>query len=301
MKFDLQTLIDLSTPQYLLVSIISPITAYMVMARQLPTIEIIPIIISLSLAVIWFNIMNMIFDAELDKLSKPNRPIPAGKVTRKEAAFIATISMALSLIICIFTNLLFFALLIVFFLVGHFYNSPRINFKKHLLASSTTGIILYGAIPFLMAYSIYNQELPIIFLVFFSILSFIIANSKDFEDYEEEKKLKISSFPIKFGIEKTAKLLILSLIVLLAILTTMSAFGIIESRYLIAGFLSILISLMLSTPFWNEAKKIRYKQIIISELKRDELKTIITQSDAVTIFMISGVIIQIIYGFASII
>jgi 4-hydroxybenzoate polyprenyltransferase len=301
MTLNLKNIVDLTTPQYLLISILSPIAAYMITNATAPDYTIIPIIISLSLAVLWFNTNNMIFDFELDKLSKPLRPLPMKKVSISEANYLSTFFILCSGIIAILTNTYFFALIVLFFIIGYIYNSNLIHTKKFFWGSSFTGAILYGLIPFLSIIIISDAEIPLVFLIFFTFLFLVISNSKDFEDFEDEKKFRIKSLQSIFGIETSKKIIIYSIALAIIIMLFASLGGIIDIKFLPATFISGLVFVLSARLFSKEVDKIKYKQTIMKTFIKPELKDIVTQSNAVTDIVLCVLTIEIIYGLIAII
>jgi 4-hydroxybenzoate polyprenyltransferase len=296
MHAKLQTLIELATPQYLIITLISPIAAYLITVGTFPTIAIAPILILLSLAAIWFNTSNMVFDAELDKMSKPLRPIPSGKISVNEVNVFSNTILLIFLISSLIFSVTFFILAVLFVIIGFLYSHPSVNLKKYFWGSSVTGTILYGLIPFLSIHSIVFADVNIPFLIFFSILILIISNSKDFEDFTAEIDFGINSIQTKFGLFNSAKAIIILLIISVASMAILAIYNIIPEKFIAASAISIIIVTLVSKPFWQEIKSLHFKDVIANKMNKPELKTIITQSQAVTIMVSATILIEIIYG-----
>jgi len=210
MGLNIRSFVHLTTPQYLIIGIIPPISAYLLINRFFPGFEIIPIIISIIFAILGFNIFNQLTDIEIDKVDKPLRPLISKEVSINEARFLSITFYAASLFLALYINLTFFILMIIFALLTLLYCNKLTYFKKYSWGSSFVGIGIYGIIPFLAAASISTKSFNPIFLIFFSLLFMIISNTKDFEDMPGEKKFGINSLPLILGPEKASELIVLS-------------------------------------------------------------------------------------------
>jgi len=302
MVLNLKNFIELTIPHYLIIVLISPLAAFLVINQQFPNnINILMIIGSLSLAVLGFNTLNMVFDLNIDKIDKPKRPLPNGQVTLEEAKYLAIVLLALSLVSTFLVNNFFTLLIIGFIIVAYFYSAPQLYIKKYWWGSTFTGMVLYGIIPFLSAASISSNEIPIIFLIFFVALFSIISNIKDFEDTVGEEKNKIKSLPLILGTKNTTILILATPILLTISMGGLATLNIIPQKFLYAAIISTLFLISSTNIIWKEIRKITYQNIIFKELKSDRTKEIITQSNAVTLTVIITLMVQITFALVSII
>ena len=301
MVLNFKTLIELTIPHFLSIVFLAPVSTFLIIYKTPPGFEIIPIILSLSFAVLAFNSMNMIYDFELDKIEKPLRPLPRGDVTKNEAWSAVFLFYACSILISIFVNKTFFVLILAFILTAYLYSHPKINLKKYFWTSSIVGTVLYGIIPFLSAWSLKKGDIPIYFLFLFASFFFIISNTKDFEDLEGEKKVGINSMPLKFGWKTTKNFIITGVGILIVITALLSSINYLPYKYLYASAVSFVLFLVMIHLFATSLRKLQCKQIIFRELKNSKMKDIISQSDAVSINVSMILVIELIYGFFSII
>ncbi|PIN98455.1 MAG: hypothetical protein COT90_04260 [Candidatus Diapherotrites archaeon CG10_big_fil_rev_8_21_14_0_10_31_34] len=300
MTINTKNLIDLTTPQYLLIAIVSPLSIYLVINAKFPSLEIVPIMVSMMLAILGFNTFNQISDIELDKIDKPLRPLISKKVTIKEATLLTVVFFSASLLIGAFINLIFFTLMLSFFLIAFAYCYKPIYLKRYFWASSVVGAIVYGIIPFVSIATISSKPFNIIFLLFFTSLAAIISNTKDFEDTLGEKKFGIKSIPLIFGSYKAAIFILIFECGLILGIGYLALQRYIEYKFIYASLISLLTFALTCDPFLKEIRKIKHKNIAFSETNNIKIKQIITQSDASTISMIFGLFIQIIFGLTSI-
>ncbi len=280
-KVALKDLVELTVPQNLLISIISPIVIYVILNLKFPGFEIVPILISLSFAVLGFNSFNMIYDIESDKIDKPNRPLPSGRVSKKQVYKITKLCFFISFLVALFTNISYVIVLLVFIIISYLYSAPLIRIKKYLWATSFTGAFQYAIIPFLSAMSLSPSNFSWIFFIYFINTFLFISNVKDIEDIEGEKKNKINSIPIKYGIKKTYLIVIGGPIILNLFMFIFSITNLISKKFTISTIISIIIYVLIWQQITNKN--------IISE-------RITTQSKRVTLITIGTVLSQISYA-----
>ena len=203
MTINWRNLKDLVLPQYLIIIFFTLVSSYMIIFQTLPTMELLLPFLSLSFAMFALNITNNIVDIDLDKINKPLRPLPSKRVTEREATWLARLFIFLSLLLAYPINDISFFALIVFNFLSVFYSIEPIRLKRYILADNVIGSIIYGAIPFIIVWSLSSYSIPIIFLLFFTGMIFAIASIKDFEDMKGEKEHNINTLPLKIGINKT--------------------------------------------------------------------------------------------------
>lgn len=299
MSLNLKALAHLTTPQYLLISLISPFATYLIINTKFPGLEITPIVVSLSLAVLGFNAYNQISDIEIDKIDKPLRPLVSKEISLKQAFTLTIFFYLSSLILALLTNILFFTLMLLFTFTTYAYCNKRTYLKKKFWSSSFVGLVIYGAIPYLSAYSISENELKPVFLIFFSLLFFVISNTKDFEDMPGEKKFGIKSLPLVIGSDLAGTLIVVSEAIVLLSMTTLAYFGVIHQNFLYAGSLSLIMLVVIAHLFLKEIKKIKYINIAFGATNNKDIRRFITQSDAPTLSIVFVLIVELIYAFTS--
>ena len=293
---------EMIVPQFALIALFSPLSAYLVINNSFPKLDFISVILSFMFAIFGFNIMNMIYDSKLDSIDKPLRSIPAHKTTTVEALLLSAGFYFLSFIIGVsvsFNTLLFLVIFLIFTLL---YTSPIAYAKKYWWASSFFGVVLYGIVPFFLALSVSpNKTIPYEFLFFFAGLFFFVSNVKDFEDIIAEKQSGINSLPILIW-EELATLIILAGEFILIILMGLLAYtGFIKFNYAYAAIISIIFYFIFNGWLLKDLKKVGYKNIVFNELHNKDVLNIITQSDAVTFGVMLVLLIQITFGITSII
>ena len=300
MTLGFREIIELSAPQYLLLSLLSPTAAYMIVAQQIPTLPFLSVVVALSFLVLGFNAANMIFDADLDAYNKPKRPIPSGKTKKSEAAVLATLFYIAGLIVGLTVNFQFMLLLIAFIIVSVIYSMPPLRLRNYWWGSSIAGAVLYGIVPFLSAEVFAGKILSQpIFLAFFTALIIIISNTKDLEDTIGEKKMGVSSLPVLLGEQTTAYIVIGTNFLLIVLMAVLAGNGSIPKKYLSAALVSLAIFALASLAFLKDVREIRAKNYITEKIKQKNEFNDALQSEAVTISVFYAIAVQLIFGAAS--
>ncbi len=146
------------------------------------------------------NIINDIYDFNIDRINKPNRPLPSGKIIIKEAVVAYLIITVVAFLFSSLVNnaatvIVFLTTIILFF---YSYKLKGIPLIGNLAVAFCTGLaFIYGGI------AVGNWKLGIIPAVFAFLINLIRELLKDIQDLEGDLKNNIITFPGKYGIEKT--------------------------------------------------------------------------------------------------
>lgn len=186
--------------------------------------------------------LNDYFDYKIDKLNKPNRPIPSGQITRRRALVFAIALFFIGLGLSFFLNILAMSIAIInsCLLIIYARHSKRMVFAANILiALMTSSVFIFsGAI-----LKIINLNI----VVLASTAFFVMAAReilKDIEDIQGDSQSGASTLPIKLGIKRARAIstfLIIPSILLIFlpyILDTMNIF------YLALIFLATLVLIL---------------------------------------------------------
>jgi len=181
------------------------------------------------------NIINDIFDLEIDKINRPERPLPSGKISNKEALVLYFIFLLLSFIFSWFINLPAFLIVVVSTFILYLYSKyiKRIPLVGNIIVAFLTGLVfVFGGV------AVGNPSAAIIPAIFAFSINLIREIVKDMEDVEGDRKADVITFPIKNGFQKS-KIIIL-IITISLILYTIYPF--ITQIYKIEYFVIIMIT-----------------------------------------------------------
>jgi geranylgeranylglycerol-phosphate geranylgeranyltransferase len=150
------------------------------------------------------NVINDFFDAEIDAINRPDRPIPSGAVSRGAAQGFAVTLFLAGILVSFFTNFLcisitiFNALLLIAY-AAKLKTTPLIG--NIVVAYLSASIFLFGGA--LNGLDGLIRIIPIAAITFFAMLSRELL--KDAEDVEGDRAGGADTVPIRIGIKKTTE------------------------------------------------------------------------------------------------
>jgi geranylgeranylglycerol-phosphate geranylgeranyltransferase len=161
------------------------------------------------------NVINDFFDAKIDAINRPDRPIPSGVVSRRAARGFAVMLFLAGLLVSFFTNSLcigiaiFNALLLIAY-AAKLKSTPLIG--NIVVAYLSASIFLFGGA--LNGWDGLTRIIPIAAITFFAMLSRELL--KDAEDIEGDRAGGADTVPIRIGIKKTSELALLTTVLAVA-------------------------------------------------------------------------------------
>ena len=184
------------------------------------------------------NIINDFFDIEIDKINRPNRVLPSGKISLR-FALNSYVSITYFAIILVFYNLNFNAFLIVLITSAmmflYSYQLKKVVFVGNVVVAFFTGLaFLFGSV---VVGNIYCGIIPAVFAFLIILMRELV---KDIEDIKGDKAANIKTYPIKYGVGATVKLISITGIVLIISTTVPFLLKIYNLYYFI--FVSIFVN-----------------------------------------------------------
>ena len=212
------------------------------------------------------NVINDIFDIEIDKINKPFRPLPSGKIKLEEAKKFSAILLILGLALSIFVNIYALIIAVVNAVILYLYAKKYKRYKpvgNFIIGYLTGSVFLFGGVAG-------KNVMPVVILFLCSLLSIWGREIvKDFEDIEGDKKEGVVSLPITYG--KKALYFAIFLVILAIILSPLpyilKIFGI---YYLILIIICDILfiyamALLLKNPNRDTASKVsKFLKIIMN-------------------------------------
>jgi len=152
------------------------------------------------------QMLNDYFDRDLDEINEPNRPIPGGAMSLKNATILISIWSVLSVI----TGYLIHPLIGLYVVIGiinaHLYSANPINLKKRLWAGNIIVAISYLIIPWVAGEIAYHPTFTLSSLLpsliaagFFTLSSTGTMTINDFKSIEGDRQNGIRTLPVVFG------------------------------------------------------------------------------------------------------
>jgi geranylgeranylglycerol-phosphate geranylgeranyltransferase len=164
------------------------------------------------------DVINDIYDREIDKICKPKAPIPSGRMSVKTARIymVALFSISLGIAFSL-GKIIFLSFVLGIILGGIGYSHPRFRFKD--IPVVATAITAFGfTLEAFGAWSVYARisREALEFSAYIFLLTFSLVLLKDFRDVKGD----INSLPIMLGVRNAARVcgivLLTPLIILLA-------------------------------------------------------------------------------------
>ena len=200
---------------------------------------------SLQLSVIWGafslafacaagNVINDIYDIEIDKINKPDRVLPSGSLSVSTAKIIYLIGLLISIALSLLNGIVS---LIFVFVVNTTLFLYSADLKKRILLSNITVALLTASALFyggLIAGNIGGSIIPAAFAFLINLIREIV---KDMEDAKGDSEKGVLTLPNRFGFAATKK--IIYIITFILILATFYPF--LFKVYKIEYFVTIMV------------------------------------------------------------
>lgn len=279
MTLAVKNVLDLIVPEYA-VTFVTMLAVFLLIEKDFSKILLLAVpFFAYLFALFGFNALNQVFDAKMDKISKPLRPIPSKRVSEKEAKLVSTIFFAICFLLGAFSMPLFVTILF-FVLATIIYTHPKLFFRKFFWATPVFGSIFYAIIPFLCVTLFFQKEVNLLFLIIFAGLVAAISITKDIEDVVAEKEFGINSIPKIIGAKKTALASVACLLLVLCLALGLVLLQLLNFVFLLPIFFSFICVLLVS----------------LKVLRKTFSEKVVTQSKLVGIFMVLVVFIQLLFG-----
>jgi geranylgeranylglycerol-phosphate geranylgeranyltransferase len=174
------------------------------------------------------NVINDLYDIEIDRINNPHRPLPAGQVGKRAVTFLAIlfviISTLISLSLGVMIFLLVFCVIVMLFLyASYFKKTTWSNFIIALISGAS--FILGGLVT-----KNYACIFPFLFSFFIHVPREIM---KDIQDMQGDKTAGVASLPIVVGVTQSTNLSALLLSILCIILPLPFLLSVLRPIYMI--------------------------------------------------------------------
>jgi geranylgeranylglycerol-phosphate geranylgeranyltransferase len=161
------------------------------------------------------NAINDYFDREIDRINKPNRPLPAGTATPKGAVLLWAVTSGIGLVLSVFTG--YGTLIIALFWVVSLYFYSKVLKRTVLAGNLLVGIMtalafVYGGLAVGHAE---RSFFPALFALLINVARELV---KDVEDVEGDAKENAGTLPVKYGVKPA--LVLASLTIFLLVVAT---------------------------------------------------------------------------------
>ena len=150
------------------------------------------------------------FDRHVDAINEPQRPIPSGRMPGRWGLAIAIGWTALSLLVAGLTGPFVLAAASFGLVLAWIYSAPPLRLKKNGWWGNAAVAICYEGLPWFTGAAVMSAALPdvrVLMLAFvYSLGAHGIMTLNDFKSEEGDRRMGLSSLPVKLGTMRAARL-----------------------------------------------------------------------------------------------
>ncbi|MCL5005082.1 MAG: UbiA family prenyltransferase [Acidobacteria bacterium] len=163
------------------------------------------------------NGLNQICDFKNDCVNKPHRPLPSGRMTRRQAWIFVAVTYCLALGMVAVVNWQTFAIYVVAALATVAYSAPPVRLKRHPVGSNVIISLIRGELLKVAGWAavatVLNSVEP--WYIGFIYLVFLLGatTTKDFADIDGDRAAGCITLPVKYGATWSARAISPSFIV----------------------------------------------------------------------------------------
>lgn len=157
------------------------------------------------------NALNQIYDLEIDRINKPNRPLPSKRLTVTQAAVFAGVCYIASLTMAWFIQPTghpeCFIIVITAAVLTWAYSCPPIRSKRFGVWANTTIAVPRGLLLKVAGWSAAKSVLglePWFIGMIFGLYLLGASSTKDFADIEGDRANGCMTWPVKYGVQRAA-------------------------------------------------------------------------------------------------
>lgn len=153
------------------------------------------------------NALNQIYDIENDRINKPDRMIPSGRMTNREAGVVATVLYVASLVLAALVGLECFILAAIAAVLTIIYSVPPLRTKRSAIGANLTIAIPRGVLLKVAGWStvktVLNPEAWYVGLIF-GVFLLGATTTKDFADIKGDRAAGCYTLPVRYGVKVSA-------------------------------------------------------------------------------------------------
>lgn len=176
------------------------------------------------------NTINDIADVAIDKINRPERPLPSKKLSIHTAKVYYAFLVVVSLIIGLMIDYLAFLIILLSNMLLILYS---LSVKRIVVFGNITVSFLTGYTFIFAGMIVGNVKEAIIPAVFAFLINFIREVVKDMEDIEGDKIAKARTLPIKYGFKTSKKFVLINSLILFLFTFIPLAFNIYRIEFFI--------------------------------------------------------------------
>lgn len=192
------------------------------------------------------NAINQIFDLDIDRINKPDRPLPAGKISLGEAWVFTLVCYVFTFLLAACVNTWFLFIVLVTTVITYAYSGPPFRTKRFGILANVTIAIPRGCLLVVAGWcsiaSPVDREPWLLGLVM-GLYILGAATTKDFSDMEGDRKYGCMTLPIRYGVRTSAWMISPFFILPFLLLVFFAGTGWLSAEGRWLGLLGILLAI----------------------------------------------------------
>jgi 4-hydroxybenzoate polyprenyltransferase len=156
------------------------------------------------------NVNNQYFDLDIDRINKPFRPYPSGKISKRQVIIFTLLLYFTALILSLLVNLRLFLIILITAIISFYYSAPPLRIKKYPFLSNVSIALPRGMFLIVAGWSatkpIFNI-LPWFIGLIFALYLAGAATTKDFSDIKGDSQFGIQTLPVLYGVKRAVQII----------------------------------------------------------------------------------------------
>jgi len=196
------------------------------------------------------NALNQIYDLEIDRINKPKRPLPSGRLTLREAWIFTGVTYALALWLAWLVAPLgrreCFRIVVVATVMTFVYSAPPFRTKRLGIWANVTIAIPRGVLLKVAGWSAVKTIVglePWYIGSIFGLFLLGASTTKDFADIEGDRRGGCCTLPIRHGVKKAAWMISPSFVAPFLMIPIGAELGILTGNYVLLHALGACMTL----------------------------------------------------------
>lgn len=250
-------IIRLSRPANVCITLISiPVACWIAGGTNTDLFDIILASVSGAFVTAGANAINDAFDIDIDRINKPERPLPLGLLTVHNAQSMWFLVSCLSICLNIFINIPAF-IIVLFSVVLLYYYSARL--KRTIILGNITVAFMTGMAFIYGGVVVGHTDRAVIPAIFAFLINFAREIIKDVEDLEGDRKERAITLPVKYGIQHSLVLSTVILIVLVCFTFIVAEYSVYQIPFLYIVVLADILIGISGVMIWRDSSPAQMK------------------------------------------
>jgi 4-hydroxybenzoate polyprenyltransferase len=195
------------------------------------------------------NALNQIYDLEIDRINKPRRPLPSGRLSLREAWIFTLVTYAVALVLAWLVapngRHECFWIVVVATLITVLYSAPPFRTKRLGIWANVTIAIPRGVLLKVAGWSSVKTIMgvePWFIGTIFGLFLLGASTTKDFADMEGDARGGCRTLPLIYGVRRAAWMISPSFVVPFLMISLGASAGILTGNFVLLQLLSLVMT-----------------------------------------------------------